>query len=79
LNWYVYNKTRSEPGPITVDLTTTVVNSYKLLINDVKPVHSLDSRDYVTVTSSWSSSRDLASKQGEGTTTLKLPELVSID
>jgi len=44
---------RLESGPVTadltttvvhsytVDLTTTVVHSYKLLINDVKPAHSL--------------------------------------
>jgi len=30
-----------ESGPVTADLTTTVVHSYKLLINDGKPVHSL--------------------------------------
>jgi len=28
-------------GPVTADLTTTVVHSSKLLINDVKPHHSL--------------------------------------
>jgi len=30
-----------ESGPVTADLTTTVVPSYKFLINDVKPVYSL--------------------------------------
>jgi len=34
-------KTRLESGPVTADLTTTVIHSYKLLINDVKPDHSL--------------------------------------
>jgi len=34
-------KTRFESGPVTADLTTTVVHSSKLLINDVKPDHSL--------------------------------------
>jgi len=28
-----------ESGPVTADLTTTVLHSYKLLINGVKPVH----------------------------------------
>jgi len=37
--WHI--KTRLESGPVTADLTTTVVHSYKQLINDVKPVHSL--------------------------------------
>jgi len=37
--WHL--KTRLESGPVTADLTTTVVHSYQLLINDVKPVHSL--------------------------------------
>jgi len=30
-------KIRIESGPVTADLTTTVVHSYTLLINDVKP------------------------------------------
>jgi len=36
-------KTRLESEPVTADLTTTVVHtrSYKLLINNIKPVHSL--------------------------------------
>jgi len=34
-------KTRLESGPVTADLTPTVVHSSKLLINDVKPDHSL--------------------------------------
>jgi len=34
-------KTRFESGPVTADLTTTVVHSYKLLINNVKSVHSI--------------------------------------
>jgi len=34
-------KTRLESGPVTADLTTTLVHSSKLLINDVKPDHSL--------------------------------------
>jgi len=37
--WHI--KTRLESGPVTADLTTTVVHSYKLLTNNVKPVHSL--------------------------------------
>jgi len=32
---------RLESGPVTADLTTTVVHSSKLLINGVKHVHSL--------------------------------------
>jgi len=31
-----------ESGPVTADLTTTVVHSYKALKNDVKLIHSLD-------------------------------------
>jgi len=31
---------RLESGPVTEDLTTTVVYSYKVLTHDVKPVHS---------------------------------------
>jgi len=38
---YWYFKTRLASGSVTADLTTTAVHSYKLLINDVKPVHSL--------------------------------------
>jgi len=38
---YKHIKTRLESGPVTVDLTINVVHSSKLLINDVKPVHSL--------------------------------------
>jgi len=34
-------KTRLESGPVTTDPATTDVNSYKSLINAVKPVHSL--------------------------------------
>jgi len=34
-------KTRLESIPVTTDLTTTVVRSFKLLINDVKPIHPL--------------------------------------
>jgi len=30
--------TRFESGPVTADMTTTVVNSYKWLRNDVKPL-----------------------------------------
>jgi len=37
--WHL--KTRLESGPVTADLTSTVVHSSKLLINDVKPDHSL--------------------------------------
>jgi len=29
-------KTRLESGPVTADLTTTIVHNYTLLINDVK-------------------------------------------
>jgi len=36
-----HTKTQLESGPLTSDLTTTVVHSFKLLINDVKPDHSL--------------------------------------
>jgi len=32
---------RFESGQVRADQTTTVVHSYKLLIKDVKPVHSL--------------------------------------
>jgi len=35
-----YLETQHESGPVTADLTATVIHSYKLLINDVKPVHS---------------------------------------
>jgi len=34
-------KTRLESGPVIADRTTTVVHRSKLLINDVKPDHSL--------------------------------------
>jgi len=34
-------KTQLESGPVTADLTITVVLSSKLLINNVKPDHSL--------------------------------------
>jgi len=34
-------QTRFEPGPVTADLTTTVIHSYNLLVNNVKHVHSL--------------------------------------
>jgi len=44
LCWYL--KTQLESGPVTPDLTTTVVHSYKLLINDVKPDHSLKTDEY---------------------------------
>jgi len=37
--WYL--KTRLKSGPVTADLTTTVVHNSKLLINDVKPDHLL--------------------------------------
>jgi len=33
--------TRLKSRPVTADLTTTVVHSSKLLLNDVKPDHSL--------------------------------------
>jgi len=42
--WYfgvLARKTLLESGPVTADLTTTVVHSSKLLINDIKPDHSL--------------------------------------
>jgi len=44
-------KTWLETGPITADLTTTVVHtcSYKSLINDFKPIHSL----HVHVSAAW--------------------------
>jgi len=41
--WYI--KTWLESGPVTADLTTTVVHRYKLLINEVKPVYSLESSE----------------------------------
>jgi len=34
-------KKRLESGPVTANLTTTVIHNYKLLINDIKPIHSL--------------------------------------
>jgi len=37
--WHI--KAWLESGLVTADLTTTAVHRYKLLINDVKPVHSL--------------------------------------
>jgi len=37
---YWHFKPRLESGPVTADLTTTVVHSYTFLINDVKPVQS---------------------------------------
>jgi len=42
-----YIKNRSESGPVTADLTTNVVHtfSFKLLINDIKPVRSLTLND----------------------------------
>jgi len=36
-----HSKTRLESGPVTADLTTSVVHGSKLLINDVKSDHSL--------------------------------------
>jgi len=41
-----------ESGPVTTDLTTTVVHSSELLINDVKPDHSLTLRMYITMQTS---------------------------
>jgi len=38
--WYL--KTWLKSRPVTSDLETTVIHSYQLLINDVKPVHSLN-------------------------------------
>jgi len=37
---YWYLKNRLEAGPVTADLATTVVYSYKSARNDVKPVNS---------------------------------------
>jgi len=34
-------KTQLESGPVTADLTTTVVHSDKSLINNIKSVHSI--------------------------------------
>jgi len=34
--------TQIESGSVSADLTTTAVYSYKLLINDVKPIRSLE-------------------------------------
>jgi len=45
--WYI--KTRLESGPVTADLTTTVIHSYKLLINNAKFFHSLISNEIQTV------------------------------
>jgi len=42
-------KTRLESGPVTADLTTTLVHSSKLLINDVKPDHSLTLLLYIII------------------------------
>jgi len=40
-------KTRFESGSVTADQTTTVVHSSKLLINDIKPDHSLQMEDVI--------------------------------
>jgi len=32
-------KSQLESRPVTADLTTTILHRYKLLINDIKPVH----------------------------------------
>jgi len=37
--WHI--KTRFESGPVTADMTTTVLHIYTLLINGFKPVHLL--------------------------------------
>jgi len=47
--WYF--KTQLEFGPVTADLTTAVVHSSKLLINDVKPDHSLTQNLHLPYTS----------------------------
>jgi len=39
-SWHIKNQLESEP--VTADLTTTVVHSYKLLIKDFKPVQRAD-------------------------------------
>jgi len=44
-----YFKTWIESGPVTADLTTTVVHSSKLLINDVKPYHSPANLNYCEI------------------------------
>jgi len=41
--WHIDNWLES--GPVTVDLTTTVVHSYKLLINVIKPIQSLNGKN----------------------------------
>jgi len=38
---YWYLNTQLESGPVIADLATTVIHSYKSLINDFKPVQSL--------------------------------------
>jgi len=38
---YWYFKTWLVSGQVTADLTTTVIHSSKLLINDIKSIHSL--------------------------------------
>jgi len=38
--WHL--KIRLESGPGTAELTTTLVHSYKLMMHDVKPDHSLN-------------------------------------
>jgi len=48
--WHI--KTRLESGPVTADMTPTVVHSFKVLINDVKPDHSL-THLRVDMTSDW--------------------------
>jgi len=42
-------KTRLESGPVTADLTTTVIHSYKLLINKVQPFTHSFSVDKLTL------------------------------
>jgi len=51
-------KTRLESGPVTADLTTTVVHSSTLLINDVKPDHSLENDINGTLTTKLYNKRD---------------------
>ena len=40
VHWHI--KTRIESVPVTTDLKTSVIHSSKLLINDIKPDHSLN-------------------------------------
>jgi len=44
--WHI--KIQLKSGPVTADLTTTVIHNSKLLINDIKPDQSLAQIKYFT-------------------------------